>query len=548
MTLTTEQDQSVAEGSAPALRVADLRIVTNDCREILKGVTFEVHPGQLLGLVGESGSGKTTVGLSCLGHLRRGLCHAGGSAFVGAVDVLQIPDDQRRRLRGHRVSYVPQDPAMSLNPAMRIGDQIQEALAVHHWGDSQQARHNRTAEVLTEVDLPNDRQYQKRYPHELSGGQQQRVGIAMAFACLPDVMILDEPTTGLDVSTQVLVLETIRSMCQLHGVAGVYISHDLAVVADVADQVAVMLQGEVVESGTIGEVLHRPQHAYTQRLLNSVPDLAGQRRIGERIAISPQDGHGADDTQGVASILQIERLQMNYGDHQVLSGVELDLRAGQTLMLLGESGSGKTTLSRCIAGLNSDYRGSIRLNGTELARSTRKRTGEQRQMIQYVFQSPFSSLNPRRTVGESVEVPMMMSGKLDKHQRRRVAEETLERVRLGSSYYHRRPGDLSGGERQRAAIARALVSTPSVMVCDEITSALDVSVQSSILDLLRDLQEETGMAMLFVTHNITLARHISHRLAVLQRGHLVDYGRTDEVLRQPEHQYTQQLLKDVVTF
>ncbi len=557
-----------------ALRATDLRVSTGGGREILRGVGFELRPGRILALVGESGSGKTTAGLACLGHFRAGLRHTGGSVRLGtgpvALEVLELPEAARRRLRGGTVSYVPQDPALSLNPAMRIGEQILEVLRVHGDGDSDRERRARVSEVLAEVGLPGDTAYQRRYPHQLSGGQQQRVGIAMAFACRPAVIVLDEPTTGLDVTTQALVLRTVDSLTHRHGAAGLYITHDLAVVAEVADDVAVMLLGEVVEHGPSREVLHRPRHPYTRRLLAAVPDLAGRHAIGRVEALpsrrpAPPDAAPTDPstatpgTEPVAPpvarfvapqdgvLLAVRGLRLAHGPLQVLDGIDLRIAGGESLMLLGESGSGKTTLARCLAGLAGSYSGSVVLDGQELATGTRRRTREERRRIQYVFQSPFSSLNPRRTIAESIEVPLRINGSLDRRQRRARVLEALDRVRLGADFANRRPGELSGGERQRAAIARALVNAPAVLVCDEVTSALDVSVQASIIDLLRTLQVENGMAMLFVTHNIALARHVSQRLAVLQAGRIVDFGPTDEVLVNPQHEYTRELLANVPT-
>ncbi|WP_336714411.1 ABC transporter ATP-binding protein [Arthrobacter sp. USHLN218] len=543
------------------LSASGLRIATTAGKEILHDVSFELQPGKILALVGESGSGKTTAGLACLGHFRAGLKHTGGEIRVNGAgpssNILDLPEPERRKLRGGVISYVPQDPALSLNPAMRIGDQIIEVLQVQGHGSSDAERRARTAEVLAEVGLDNSTAYQRRYPHQLSGGQQQRVGIAMAFACRPSVIVLDEPTTGLDVTTQALVLQTIGQLAELHNVAGLYITHDLAVVAKIADEVVVMLSGEVVEQGPTEQVLYQPQHEYTRKLLDSVPDLAGKRRVGrtsvitgEQPVVAPRQVAAVEDADRDASatLLEVSGLRLAYGSNQILDGISFTLAPGESMMLLGESGSGKTTLSRCVAGLNDDYSGEVRLSGDTLSAGTRARTAEQRQRIQYVFQSPFSSLNPRRTICESVEVPLQMSGKMGRKERRRRVLEALDQVRLGSSYLDRRPGDLSGGERQRAAIARALVNAPSLLVCDEVTSALDVSVQASIIDLLRTLQHETKMSMLFVTHNIALARHISQRMAILQHGQIVESGSTDEVLEHPRHEYTQELLANVPTF
>ncbi len=595
-----------------ALRADGLKITSTAGKEILHGVSFDLVAGKIRGLVGESGSGKTTAGLACMGHFRAGLLNTGGSVALyrdgDALEVLSLNDAGQRKLRGGSISYVPQDPSLSLNPAMRVGEQIMEVLRIHRPEDSERDRRGRITEVLAEVGLRNDKAYQRRYPHQLSGGQQQRIGIAMAFACRPAVMILDEPTTGLDVTTQAMVLKTIGELTRRHAVASLYITHDLAVVAELADDVTVMLRGDVVEDGPAKQVLYSPQHAYTRRLIRAVPDLAGRHRIGEVDAVTgahplvtaagpivdaahpiveaagtgpgapqgpasgsgPVSGPGSEPVSGPgagerarrhavpvaqdaapapvnANLLNAAGIRLNYGPAQVLDGVDLHLGVGESLMLLGESGSGKTTLARCLAGLNDRYQGSVSLSGTQLQPGARQRSITERQQIQYVFQSPFSSLNPRRTIGESVAVPLQMAGQDSSRQQRAKVLEVLDQVKLGAGYIDRRPGELSGGERQRAAIARALINAPSVLVCDEVTSALDVSVQAAIIDLLRTLQVETGMAMLFVTHNIALARHISQRMAVLQKGRIVDVGPTDDVLDHPQSDYTRELITNVPT-
>ena len=580
-TETVRHDDANEPNEKIVLRVSDLRVLTNAGDEILHGVDFALSRGEILGLVGESGSGKTTAGLACMGHFREGLKFGSGSVSIWPrgdathLEVGELDEVALRDLRGSRIAYIPQDPALSLNPAMRVGEQIREVLDIHDFGASDRERADRVAEVLVDVGLPGDRTYQKRWPHQLSGGQQQRIGIAMAFAMYPDVLILDEPTTGLDVSTQSVVLDTIRQMTVANNVAGLYITHDLAVIKDISDRVAVMLRGDLVEEGPVSSVLEDPQHEYTKMLMAAVPDLAGRKTIGDgaaeekkpseddektHILVStgePEEASGAAASAGerdgsaalaTAPLLEIKDVALAYGKAQILDGINLVLEPGECTMLLGESGSGKTTLSQCVAGLNDDYKGSVRLRGTELARSTRKRTNEERVGIQYVFQSPFSSLNPRRSIGQSLTVPLEMSGQGTAASRKAAVEEALDSVRLGRTFYHRRPGDLSGGERQRAAIARALVNAPSVMVCDEITSALDVSVQASIVALLRSLREERQLAMLFVTHNIALSRHIADNLAVLNKGKIVDYGPTASVLEDPSHEYTRALIADVPKF
>lgn len=543
--------------------VRNLRLGTLDGTEILHSVDYELRRGEIVGLVGESGSGKTTAGLAAMGHFRPGLVCNEGTVTLHTrnsetIDVLSLNEDALRELRGARIAYVPQDPALSLNPAMRVGAQIREVLDIHNYtgstdntsatggagNDVAAVRAARVREVMRDVDLPDTDEYLARWPHQLSGGQQQRVGIAMAFSMHPDVLILDEPTTGLDVSTQAHVLATVRAMTQRHNVASLYITHDLAVVAELADKVVVMLRGDIVEEGPTSAVLYQPKHPYTRSLLAAIPDLAGRKPITGHDRSTPVTST-SETTSQHAPLLQVRDLAMAYGDNQVLHGIDLTLEAGESVLLLGESGSGKTTLARSVAGLNPDYTGEVLLRDELLQHSSRKRTLEQRQDVQYIFQSPYSSLNPRRTIGESLSVPMEMSGKLSRNEQRALVEEILEAVQLDRSFYSRRPGDLSGGERQRAAIGRALVNAPSLLVCDEITSALDVSVQASILQLLSELRRQHGLALLFVTHNIALARHIATRVAVLNRGIIVDEGPVDEVLEHPKHEYTQRLLSHV---
>ena len=533
------------------LRIQDLRMATYSGTEILHGVDIDLYRGEIVGLVGESGSGKTTAGLAALGHVRTGLTITDGTVTLhtrdgATTDVLSLSEDDVRDLRGARVAYIPQDPALSLNPAMRVGDQIREVLDIHRFGDSATEREERVREVMRDVDLPDTDEYLARWPHQLSGGQQQRVGIAMAFAMFPDVLILDEPTTGLDVTTQNHVLKTIRSMTMKNDVASLYITHDLAVVGELVDRVIVMLRGDIVEEGPYNAVLYNPKHAYTRKLLGAIPDLEGRKDIAgnDRWTDSWGEVYGSAADADVP-LLQVRDLGMAYGDNKVLHGINLAIEAGESTLLLGESGSGKTTLARSIAGLNPAYTGDVLLRGDELAHSSRDRTLEHRKDVQYIFQSPFSSLNPRRTIGESMSVPLVMAGELSKDEQRQIVEETLESVQLDRSFYDRRPGDLSGGERQRAAIGRALVNAPSVLVCDEITSALDVSVQASILQLLAELRYERGLSLLFVTHNIALARHISTRVAVLNKGVIVDDGPVDDVLENPQHEYTRSLLANI---
>jgi peptide/nickel transport system ATP-binding protein len=575
------------------LQIENLRLdVEANGLDIVDEVTLSIEPGRVLGLVGESGSGKTTVGLAVLGHARRGVRINHGSIRVGDVDVLGLDDEPRRLMRGELVSYVPQDPSSSLNPALRIGKQLMEVLEAHDFGGSDEARRARITEMMAEVLLPSDDEFLKRYPHQLSGGQQQRVGLAMAFACRPSVIVLDEPTTGLDVSTQEHVLATVRDLAKVHGVAALYITHDLAVVADLADDVAVMYAGRVVEQGTVREIFTNAAHPYTRHLTAAAPDIAGGRQIVGLRGRAPQPGKRpqgcafalrcelADDACRASfpavvtvspthtarclktgqipettkpkthvramadkhdAVLRVEGVSAGYAGNVVVHDVTLAVRRGECLALVGESGSGKTTVSRCIGGLHREWTGRIVYKDEELGLHARKRSLEQRLGIQYVFQNPYGSLNPRRTVRDSIVRPLLISGMSDRDADK-VVVDVLDKVSLPASYGGKYPDQLSGGERQRVAIARALVSNPDVLVCDEITSALDVLVQAAIVDLLGNLRRDLGLAMLFVTHNLPLVRSIADEVAVMNQGRIVEIGAAEEVIGNPREDYTRRLI------
>lgn len=578
-----------------AVTIRDLRIeVASSGEDIVDEVNLSIAPGEVLGLVGESGSGKTTVGLSVLGHARRGVKLAGGSVHIGDSSMLELDDKGLRQARGELVSYVPQDPSTALNPALRIETQIMEVMEFHGFGDSDEARRERAIEVMGEVLLPGTRAFMRRYPHQLSGGQQQRVGLAMAFACRPAVIVLDEPTTGLDVSTQAHVLATIRKLTSEHKVAALYVTHDLAVVANLADRVAVMYAGRIVEQGPTRTIFEDPQHPYTRYLTAAAPDISGDHTIvglrgrapspgkrptgcafALRCELAIPDCHtafpavtqiapdhtvrcirpgavpdrtlakgvqfGSSSTEGVA--LALRNVCASYTKHQVVHDVNFEVHQGECVALVGESGSGKTTLSRSIGGLHHEWTGDIILNGSPMAKSSRDRPTAQRLSIQYVFQNPYSSLHPRRSVGESVGRPLRIAG-VSKEEAQRTVAEMLEKVSLTSGFASLYPDQLSGGERQRVAIARALVSRPSVLVCDEVTSALDVLVQAAVVELLLQLQRDLGLAMLFVTHNLPLVRSLAQNVVVMADGKIVEYGPTDRVLADPTQEYTKRLLAD----
>ncbi|MGN6378379.1 MAG: ABC transporter ATP-binding protein [Gaiellales bacterium] len=583
----------------PAVAVEGLRIIVHgSSNDIVDDISFTIAPGEVLGLVGESGSGKTTVGLALLGHTRRGAQITAGSVHVGDADVLSLDATAARRLRGGVISYVPQDPAAALNPALRVGTQLRETLEAHGYGSSDAERHDRVAEMMREVALPDDTAYLRRYPHELSGGQQQRIGLAMAFSCRPRVIVLDEPTTGLDVTTQAHVLETVRDLATAHSTAALYVSHDLAVVATLATRVAVMYAGRIVELGDTEDLFRSAAHPYTRRLIAAIPHLSGSRELvgipgrapspgrrpagcafhprcvlaeeactvampdlrmlgdrhsvrclrAEEVVAQPGLHQGPaerrDPTPAHADhALDLQSVSASYGKLQVLHDITLQVAPHECLALVGESGSGKTTLARSIAGLHRNRIGTILLQGAPLTEAARSRPRGQRRAIQYIFQNPYGSLNPRRTVGQIVRQPLEVFGTNGRKADTMVAE-MLDRVALTAGHAERYPDQLSGGERQRVAIARALVCEPAVLICDEVTSALDVSVQAAIVELLGTLQRDLGLAMLFVTHNLPLVRSVAQRVAVMNQGRIVELGDVDRVLLEPADEYTRRLLAD----
>jgi peptide/nickel transport system ATP-binding protein len=586
-----------------AVVVEDLRIeVTASGDDVVDEVSFRIRPGEVLGLVGESGSGKTTVGLALLGHARRGVRVARGRISIAGHPVLSLGAEDLRKLRGATVSYVPQDPGTALNPNIRIGRQIMEVLVYHRIGTSDDERRQRVADSLAEVALPSHDEFLSRYPHQLSGGQQQRVGLAMAFACRPRVLVLDEPTTGLDVTTQAHVLGTVRELCGTHGVAALYVSHDLAVIADLADRVALLYAGRLVELGPKELFFQGSSHPYARRLIAAIPEMSGEHELlgipgsaprpGQRPQgcffaprcdwvedvchtvfppkVELEAGHEVrcyrhEDVLAAAraeritarerivpaeqpiALLAVNQLNASYGALQVLFGIDLRVEAGECVALVGESGSGKTTLARCIGGLHRDLEGEILLNGEPLAPGARARSREVRRQVQYVFQSPYASLNPRKTVGQSVGQPLRIFEHLRGETAERRIVDALERVSLGASVLDRYPDQLSGGERQRVAIARAIAVSPALLVCDEVTSALDVSVQAAIVALIAELQRDLGLGLVFVTHNLALISTIASRVAVLSAGRIVEHGPVRQVLESPTDDYTRRLLADTPT-
>ena len=573
------------------LRVSDLRVELAGQVDVLADVSFSLAAGEIVGLVGESGSGKTTLATALLCHARQGARITGGRIAVAGQAVLELEGEALRLARGGLVGYVAQDPATALNPALRIGALLRETVLAHQPRLTTDALQQRINETLVDVGLPDDPAFLRRFPHQLSGGQQQRVMLALAFVLRPKLIVLDEPTTALDVTTQAHVLETLKRLCRGHGVAALYVTHDLAVVRDLVDRVMVMYAGRLVEVAGRETLFKAPAHPYTRALLAAIPDIArrqplqaigghapapGQRPAGcafaprcarrraECAVIEPsllafEGGQqvaclapyreplppGERDVELAAApcaevLLEVRGLDVAY-DRQVLFDVSLQVAQGECLALVGESGSGKTSLARAIAGLGENVQGQLRYGGAPLAFTARHRDARLRHQIQYVFQNPYRALNPRQTIAQTLSAPLAHFFSVRGDEARSRVEAVLARVSLPARLADLYPHSLSGGERQRVAIARALICEPRLLVCDEITSALDVSVQASILALLRRLQRE-GLTVLFVTHDLGVVRAIADRVLVLRQGRVVEEGSAEQVLGRPVDGYTRTLV------
>ena len=579
------------------LEISRLRVeLESSGLPVVDDISLHLGRGEIVGLVGESGCGKSTVSTALMGYARRGVAIAAGEVRVAGIEVLSLPEAKRRELRGKTIAYIPQDPATALNPALKLRTQLLESLEVHSVGKTSEERLEIVRARLEEVGLPATDEFLNRFSHQLSGGQQQRVSIAIAFACEPEVLICDEPTTGLDVSTQKHVLDTIQRLARDRQLATLYISHDLAVVSQISHRVAVMYAGRIVEQGPVEQVFANPRHPYSRALLSAIPRIDGsfsltaipgsaprpnERSLGCAFAsrcanaieecevtAPPVESVGVHHqvacynsftvSTGVrtevrerpsvpddaVAVLVADKLQVNYGPKPVLHDVSLTIRRGECIAVVGESGSGKTTLSRTLSGLVAPVAGSVLVHGESVKGFARDRTAEQRRRLQIVFQNPYGSLNPRRTIGASVEAPARYVLGLSGTAARARALEALDMVALRTSLFNAYPDQLSGGERQRAAIARALLCEPDVLICDEVTSALDVSIQASIINLLVRLKYESGVALLFVTHNLPLVATLADKTLVLYRGRVVEVGATAGILAHPTHDYTKSLLAD----
>ncbi|MER5919996.1 ABC transporter ATP-binding protein [Streptomyces mirabilis] len=502
------------------VEVTDLTVGFGSLRAV-DGLSFRLAKGAALGLVGESGSGKSTVASALLGLHRGTGAEVGGSVRVAGIDVQEASDAELRRLRGGKAAMVFQDPLSSLDPYYAVGDQIAEVYRVHVKASRRAAR-ARAVEVLDRVGIPDAARRARSRPHEFSGGMRQRALIAMALACEPDLLIADEPTTALDVTVQAQILDLLHTLREETGMGLLLVTHDVGVAAESVDEILVMRHGRAVEHGLVGSVLGAPAQAYTQELLGAVPRVDAPRTAS---AVTEE------------VVLEASGLRREFGRGKkafaAVDDVSLTIHRGETLGIVGESGSGKTTLGRMLVGLLEPTAGEI------------KPGGGVRPDVQMVFQDPVSSLNPRRSVGESIADPLRAQGERDEGRIRGRVRELLERVGLEAAHYDRYPHEFSGGQRQRVGIARALAADPRVIVCDEPVSALDVTTQAQVIALLAELQRELGLALVFVAHDLAVVRQVSDRVAVMRRGRIVEYGPADEVYESPRDPYTKQLLAAV---
>ena len=494
---------------------------------IVRDVSCFLEQGQTLGIVGESGSGKTSTALAMLGMVHSGLAVVSGRIEVAGVSMLGGREREVRMARGRVIAYLGQDPASSLTPTMRVGRQIVETLSL-----GPRATPGGASRWLESFGLPGDREFQRRYPHQISGGQQQRVALARALASHPRVVVLDEPTTGLDVVTQDLVLTEIERQRRQMSLTVVIVSHDLAVVARLADRILVMSAGEVVEQGSLVEVLTRPRHEHTRTLVEAAPDPPA-------VATRQQQ-------QEPKASLRVEHLTASHrsGRTRIVAADDVSFRveAGRCLALVGSSGSGKTTIARSVVGLHHPDGGDVYLHDVLQARDVRDRSPHQRRRMQLVHQDPYGSLNPRHRVGKAIARPLQLVHGMTNTEARAEVLRLLERVRLPVSFAGRLPVQLSGGERQRVAIAKALAAGPEVLVCDEITSALDTSVQATILKLIDELRRDLGLGVLFISHDLGVVARVADNVLVLDHGHVCEQGPVKQVLTNPDHDVTRKLL------
>ena len=512
------------------LSISGLRLLSVAGNVIVDNVDLQLQRGEVLGLIGESGAGKSTIGLSSMCYARAGLHIAGGEVVLGGVNIRALDAEGRRQVRGKRIAYIAQSAAAAFNPAHSLMDQVCEAPVLHKLMTRPQAE-AWARELFVALDLPDPQNFGSRYPHQVSGGQLQRAMAAMAMSCRPDVLVLDEPTTALDVTTQIEVLILLKSLIRQYGTAALYITHDLAVVAQVADRIKVLRHGKEVEEGLTQQILHEARQDYTARLVAVRGAAASERAVGATVQAE--------------TVLKVQDCHAYYGDFHVVRGVSLDVQRGETVAVVGESGSGKSTLARIITGLLPPRSGQILFQDKALPATLKERSKELKRTIQLVYQIPDVAINPRQTLREIIGRPVEFYFDAGRAEVNARAQELMTLVELPHDYLERRPGQLSGGQKQRVCIARALAAKPDLIILDEPTSALDPLVAEEILTLLRKLQRELGLSYILITHDLDVVHRIAHRTAVMLQGQFVAFDTTDKIFENPEHPYTQKLITAV---
>ena len=533
-----------------------LRVGKKEIIKAVDGINLEINKGETYCLVGESGSGKSICALSVIQLLPNGISlHPSGKILFdwakkeggrAVVDTLELEDNDLQKVRGASIAMIFQEPMTSLNPVLNIGEQIVEAIQLHYPETTESAAKAQAVEAMEQVQIKNAAGRLNDFPHQLSGGQRQRIMIAMALACKPDLLIADEPTTALDVTVQAEILTLMKDLQKTIGMSILFITHDFGVVAQMAHKVGVMKQGKIIEQGEMRDVLMNPQHEYTQKLLASVPEN-----------LEKPEKYAPKETNTDDVIFEVKDLEVWFPirtgvfrkttDHiKAVDGVDLDIKRGTILSLVGESGCGKTTLGRAIIQLQTPTSGSVKLDGDELVGLSNKELGKYRKRMQIAFQDPQSSLNPRLQILTTLTEPMKVHG-IGENQEERIerAAKVLEDMQLKRDHLWRYPHEFSGGQRQRIGLARALVLSPEFVVCDEITSALDVSVQAEILQLLLEIREKQDLTLLFITHNIAVVEYLSDETVVMKAGKIVEQGLTADICGNPQQAYTQKLLEAV---